>query len=146
MNAELALWLVEQGLDLPSAKAAAAEPQSEAGLALLLVEWGAGVGDAKALAKLAPLPAPPQNVRIRADFAEPGTPGPIEDEDAIRPARVAPRKPGDLMPHQQAALDSGIGLCPNCQQPKNNHLPLCTIATGIDSRAVTKSALPPAEA
>lgn len=51
-----------------------------------------------------------------------------------------------LMAHQQDAIANGVGLCPNCQQPKNNHLPGCARATGEDATATTRAALPPASA
>ncbi len=79
---------------------------------------------------------------------------PISDDpdQAIRPSSVfQPRQPGELMPHQQAAVETGRQLCPNCQQPTNDHLPGCArVGAGgfaaMDPKASTKNPLPPAEA
>lgn len=73
----------------------------------------------------------------------------IEDGESIR-VRAKPATAGTLTAKQQAALDGGIGLCPNCQQPTNDHIPGCArIAVGgmppMDPRAVTRSPLPVAE-
>jgi len=51
--------------------------------------------------------------------------------------------PDGLTAKQRAAV-GGVGLCANCQQPNNNHLPGCAKASGEDKRAVTKDPLPPA--
>lgn len=59
--------------------------------------------------------------------------------------RVAVLNANGLTAAQQAAVDSGIGLCPNCQQPTNDHLPGCARASGEDPRARTKTALPPVQ-
>lgn len=82
-----------------------------------------------------------------------GRPPVADDPDqAIRPSAVfQPRQPGELMPHQQAAVAEGRQLCPNCQQPTNDHLPGCArVGTGgfppMDPKARTKAPLPPAEA
>lgn len=64
--------------------------------------------------------------------------GTVRPPTPQRPATAA-----DLSEAQSAALASGIGLCPNCQQPNNDHLPACTRATGYDERAVTKNKLNP---
>lgn len=50
-----------------------------------------------------------------------------------------------LTPEQEAAIGT-VGLCPNCQQPNNNHLPGCARQSGEDPRAVTKNPLPAASA
>ncbi len=59
--------------------------------------------------------------------------------------RVAVLNANGLTAAQQAALDGGIGLCPNCQQPTNNHLPGCARASGEDPKARTKAPLPPVQ-
>lgn len=48
-----------------------------------------------------------------------------------------------ISPLQQAAMDKGIPLCPNCQQPVNHHLVGCARATGENPKAVTKLPLTP---
>lgn len=76
----------------------------------------------------------------------------IDDEAAIRPSQVfQPRQPGELMPQQAAAVAAGQPLCPNCQQPTNDHLPGCARVGSngfgpMDAKARTKSPLPAAEA
>jgi hypothetical protein len=67
------------------------------------------------------------------------------DPRAAPPPPTPQRPPSadDLSEAQSAALASGIGLCPNCQQPNNDHLPGCARATGEDNRAVTKNKLTP---
>ena len=51
--------------------------------------------------------------------------------------------PDGLTDKQRAAV-GGVGLCQNCQQPNNSHLPGCARASKEDMRAVTKDPLPPA--
>ena len=50
-----------------------------------------------------------------------------------------------LTDSQRAGVTRGIPLCPNCQQPTNDHLPGCARIPelGTDPRAVTKAPLPP---
>lgn len=55
---------------------------------------------------------------------------------------VQTQGPDGLTPKQRAAVGT-IGLCPNCQQPRNDHVPGCSVASGYDVRAVTKTPLPP---
>ncbi len=75
-----------------------------------------------------------------------------DPDQAIRPSSVfQPRQPGELMPHQKAAVEAGRQLCPNCQQPTNDHLPGCArVGVGgfspMDPKARTKAPLPAAEA
>ena len=63
------------------------------------------------------------------------------------PASPQPVRPDaqGLLPHQAAAVGT-VGLCPNCQQPKNNHLPGCARQTGEEPTAITKNPLSPASA
>ncbi len=49
----------------------------------------------------------------------------------------------DGLTEKQRAAVGGVGLCSNCQQPKNSHLPGCAQASGEDPRARTKDPLPP---
>lgn len=51
--------------------------------------------------------------------------------------------PDGLTDKQRAALGT-VGLCPNCQQPKDDHLPGCARASGEDPKARTKDRLSPA--
>jgi hypothetical protein len=68
---------------------------------------------------------------------------------APSPSRAAPAAPArgggqyELSERQQKGLDRGIPLCPNCQQPTNDHLPGCARASQEDPRAVTKTPLSP---
>jgi hypothetical protein len=52
--------------------------------------------------------------------------------------------PDGLTDKQRAAI-GGVGLCSNCQQPKNSHLPGCSVASGYDVKARTKDPLPPVQ-
>lgn len=62
------------------------------------------------------------------------------------PARfmVAQRGANGLTATQQAAIDTGLALCPNCHE--NPHLPGCARAGEfpMNPKAVTKGVLPPA--
>lgn len=49
----------------------------------------------------------------------------------------------DGLTDKQRAAVGNVGLCPNCQQPNNDHLPGCARASGEDPRAVTKRGLSP---
>lgn len=51
--------------------------------------------------------------------------------------------PDGLTEKQRAAVGKQ-GLCPNCQQPTDDHLPACARQSGEDPKAVTKKGLPPA--
>ncbi len=64
--------------------------------------------------------------------------------DALHGTYV-PVKGADGMTDVQRAALGNVGLCSNCQQPNNDHLPGCAVASGEDRRAVTKSALPPVQ-
>lgn len=76
---------------------------------------------------------------------------PVSDQSEPNPQNPANRMtvpvrgPDGLTAAQRAAVESGIGLCPNCQQPTNDHLPGCARASGEDPKARTKSALPPVQ-
>ncbi len=64
--------------------------------------------------------------------------------EALHGTYVPVKGPDGLTDVQRGAL-STVGLCSNCQQPNNDHLPGCAVASGEDRRAVTKSALPPVQ-
>lgn len=79
-------------------------------------------------------------VEENAELFQQAAPAP----SAVRPP--TPQRPAtaaDLSEAQAAALEAGIGLCPNCQQPNNDHLPACSRATGYDGKAITKNKLNP---
>lgn len=79
--------------------------------------------------------------------------GPVALTEGVRP--VAPEQgdraivhhvpvvgPDGLTDRQRAAVGT-VGLCPNCQQPKNAHAPGCAVASGEDPKARTANRLPP---
>lgn len=157
MSAELTLFLIEEGYPLEKAKAvAAAAPSTVADLALALLEALPGaltVAEARAQAERAPL-APAKggrswsevktgpNTRVQhasdEDFDDEGNPQPL------RPV-YTPVLGADGLTDRQRAAVATVGLCPNCQQPKNDHLPGCArIDATFDNRSVTKDRLPPA--
>lgn len=70
---------------------------------------------------------------------------PAESRDFIHGTYVPVKGPDGLTDKQRAALQTGVGLCPNCQQPTNDHLPACARASGEVPKAVTKPALPPVQ-
>lgn len=155
MNAELALWLVEQGIDVSTARSVAAAATSPADIALALLDAGLydSVQAARDRASEAPLGVPdiaprlsrePARVQTIIDRVEPK--GVLEHDDAEHAFRVyAPVVgPDGLTDGQRAAVQTGVGLCRNCQQPKTHHLPGCALHSGEDPKAVTKSPLPPA--
>lgn len=51
----------------------------------------------------------------------------------------------DGLTDQQRAAVGKQGLCSNCQQPNNAHLPGCAVASGENPRAVTKAPLSPVQ-
>lgn len=156
MNAELALWFIERGVDVVDAKQYAAECVSPSDVALALVEHGVGVGDARDLAAQAPLVVEVQP----SGKVVPGRPNPVVLDRVERAASVegvvihddaehafrfyAPVVGPDGLTDKQRAAVGGVGLCRNCQQPKDDHLPGCALYSGEDPKAVTKSPLPPA--
>jgi hypothetical protein len=62
---------------------------------------------------------------------------------------VAQRGPNGMTARQQAGLDRGVGLCPNCQQPADDHIPGCLrdprngFRPEEQQRAVTKGTMSP---
>lgn len=85
-----------------------------------------------------------------ADLREPGQALGVDEEgNPVLPRAVKHHVPvvgaDGLTDTQRNAVASGVGLCPNCQQPKNRHLPGCARASGYDQRAVTKDPLPPVQ-
>jgi|GEM_PF-4697307 len=79
----------------------------------------------------APASAPPFEVVAESrDFVH-GTYVPIVGEDG-------------LTDKQRSAVGKQ-GLCQNCQQPKDDHLPGCAVASGENARAVTVSRLAPVQ-
>jgi hypothetical protein len=155
MNAELVLYLMEQDISLDAAKAVAeTNPKSVPELAIALIEHvGLNVGAARDIANEAPLRQPLTRNDIPPDNAapDPSTLGPRKsyDTEAVVHGTYVPVTGADgLTDAQRNALQRGIGLCPNCQQPKDDHLPGCArVAQGgmspMDPRAVTKPKLPP---
>lgn len=147
MNAELALWLVEQGIDVAHARSVADDATSPADIALALLDAGLydSVQAARDRASEAPLVLSPAQVgaAVHAIIEKKGV---LEHDDAEHAFRVyAPVVgPDGLTDGQRAAVQAGVGLCRNCQQPKTHHLPGCALHSGEDPKAVTKSPLPPA--
>jgi hypothetical protein len=161
LNAELALFLIEESIPIEKAKAIAAEATSVSDIALGIMDALPGaltVAEAKAIAERAPLvvdygtgravpsrnDAPPQ-VRPR------GEPGLLEhDTKQVAHGVYTPvLGPDGLTDNQRAAMARGVGLCPNCQQPKTDHLPGCSRVSAngfepVDPKAVTKDPLSPA--
>lgn len=153
-NAELVLYLIEQGITLANAKAVAEQnPKSVPELVLALIEYAeVAISDARVFAEEAPL-----NHFVAAKEPVRGVIGQLEDErerrsydtEAVVHGTYVPVVGADgLTDAQRNALQRGIGLCPNCQQPKDDHLPGCArVANGgmppMDPRAVTKAKLPP---
>lgn len=161
MNAALALFLIEESIPIEKAKAIAAEATSEADIAFGILDALPGaltVAEARAVAARAPLvvdygsgkavPSKPDTTpRVRGPqvAGEHDTPQvvhgiytPVVGDDGLTDAQRA------ALPH-----NGGVGLCPNCQQPKNSHLPGCarTSSNGfepMDPKARTKDPLPPA--
>lgn len=132
-------------------------------LTLALVEYGMDVAAAKTFAtnfvtenadlftaqdQLPRTAQPPANQVALwprpIDLREPGQP---LDEDAPIERAVVHKVPvvgPDGLTAKQRAAIGGVGLCANCQQPNNGHLPGCAKESGEDKRAVTKDPLPPA--
>jgi hypothetical protein len=147
VNADLALYLIEQGIPLDKAKVIAAEAVSNADIAFGVLEALPGaftVAEAKVIAAEAPLvvdmasgKAEPSRYDSPPIVAVEGT------EERARVLRVPVLGPDGLTDIQRDAVGT-VGLCPNCQQPKNRHLPACARASGEDPTARTKGRLPPA--
>jgi len=102
------------------------------------------------VAENAELFAPVKQVRVAGPMAFVEDALPVEDESLPPLPPRPPRDPNALMPAQQVALQRGIPLCPNCQQPANDHLPGCARVEwngweAVDKRAVTKNKLSPVE-
>lgn len=155
MNAELVLYLMECGLGLTEAKDVAEQPASNAAeLALTLIEVGHTLTDARRIAADAPLVTGPDPSKLVRQSGLAGTEvgqqlSEVAPDAPLRPAPVAPGRPGDIMPHVRRAIERGTALCPNCQQPSDDHLPGCSRVSSnflppVDGRAVTKGPLPPA--
>lgn len=151
MNADLALWLIERGVPVGEAKAIAETAVSQSDIALGLVDsLGLPVAEAKAMAAEAPLV-----VDMATGKAQPSRPDPVpramaqtgalDDVEAVKPMRVPVVGADGLTDRQRAAIEKGVALCPNCQQPVNSHLPGCARASGEDPKARTKTALPPVQ-
>ena len=112
------------------------------------------LGDAVSFAS-APISAGPSRQGIQAALAQAGVDDPegaptsiVNRGDENRATtRYAPVLGIDgLTDKQRAATKNCVGLCQNCQQPENDHLPGCARIPGMgsDMRARTKAALPPA--
>ena len=72
----------------------------------------------------------------------------VGDEERATVLHVPAVDAGGLTPRQRSAVDGGVGLCPNCHEPNNDHLPGCSRMSvngfaPMDPRAVTKDPLPP---
>lgn len=148
MNAELVLFLMEEGMSLTAAKeVAGANPNSPAELALLLLEAGVSpVAAARERAERAPLTTvtAPEPTRPAAFGPEVSAHRHSEPEgDRALVHHVPAVNLLGLTPKQQAALDSGFRLCANCQQPTNDHLPGCAVASGEVRLAITRDPLAP---
>lgn len=66
----------------------------------------------------------------------------VENPERARVLQVPARGNDGLTDKQRAAM-STVGLCPNCQEPNNDHLPGCARASGEVPNAITKTQLPP---
>lgn len=150
-NADLIVYLIEQGITLQNAKAVDEQnPTTVPELVLALIEYAeVALGDARIFAVGAPLSPvakavrQPQQEPLIGDFktAEDGAVNPRNPANVQRVAVVGPDGLTDI---QRSALQANIPLCANCQQPVNFHLPGCARASGEDPKARTKSPLPPA--
>lgn len=60
---------------------------------------------------------------------------------------VAQRGSDGLTRRQRLGVEAGVKLCPNCQNPKNDHLPGCSRipGSGTDRKAVTQATLAPTD-
>jgi len=148
MSAELILYLIEQGIPLHKAKEVEAqEPQSTPELVLALIEFAdVAISDARGFAEGAPpLTNRPVRVKPQNENLPPAVQTALQEgDDFVKPRYVPVVGADGLTDKQRAAVQSGVGLCPNCQQPKNAHLPGCARQSGEDARAVTHDPLPPA--
>lgn len=82
---------------------------------------------------------------VPANVARPASlPAPQATGDFVHGTYVPVVGPDGLTDQQRAAVGT-VGLCQNCQQPKNAHLPGCAVASGEAPRAVTKDPLPPVQ-
>lgn len=77
-----------------------------------------------------------------ADLREPGQP--LDENNRIVVHKVPFVGVDGLTAKQREAVQAGVQLCRNCQQPITEHLPGCAKASGEDPRATTKGTLPPA--
>lgn len=157
MSAELVLFLVERDVPLAKAKAVAeAKATSVAELTLAMLDQGeVPLSTARQWAEecigfLGQAPA----VKRQSPAVNAPTTGGGEEFNGKDDAEHAFRwivpvvGPDGLTDKQRAALGN-VGLCPNCQQPNNGHLPGCarTGSNGfepMDPKARTKPPLPPA--
>jgi len=133
----LTLAVVEQlGLDIQTARAFANDfVEENADL------FGAPdkVSHVQALGQVIGHVVTPQgNVGDQTWLARPGT-------NEVAPKHLVRVVGDDGLTDKQRIGAATVGLCPNCQQPTNDHLPGCARIpeTGSDSRAVTKQPLPP---
>jgi hypothetical protein len=81
--------------------------------------------------------------QVTADFSPRYDAVLVSDDIERAPVYRVPVVGADGLTDKQRAAVGGVGLCANCQQPNNDHLPACAKASGLDKRAVTKEALPP---
>ena len=63
------------------------------------------------------------------------------DKVAPQAMTTKPRSAYELSAEQEQALATGVGLCPNCQQPKNDHLPGCSRAFADPNDPFLKGAI-----
>lgn len=159
MNADLALYLIEKGIPLDKAKAIATEATNEADVAFGVLDALPGamsVAEARELAANAPLanlrvpvPLNSRQTQTQQETKSASIAIPEHDTKQVAHGVYTPvLGPDGLTDGQRAAIANGVGLCPNCQQPKDNHLPGCARvgARGfepVDPKAVTKDRLSP---
>jgi hypothetical protein len=156
LNAELALFLIEQGIPLAKAKVIAAEATSAADIAFGILDALPGamtVTEARELAARAPLVVDMRSGRAVPAKPEPLGPQPVvlgeHDTPQVAHGTYSPVVGVDGLTDKQRAALGKVGLCPNCQQPKNDHLPGCARVSAngfepMDPKARTKDPLPPA--
>lgn len=146
MNAELVLYLFDQGLTIAAArKVAETEPANVPELTLALIEFGeVTLATARGMAEEAPLTPSKPVIKPQNASLPPAVQTALQADAPIRPRYVPVVDADGLTAKQRAALDRGVGLCANCQQPRNAHLPGCSVASGENPRAITKDRLPPA--
>ena len=147
MNADLVLFLIEHDMPLDKAKAVAgSEPASVAELALALIENGVIISMARELAEGAPL-QPSAKLKPQNEALPPAVQTALQTGSEPPPirARYVPVVGPDGLTDKQRDAVGNVGLCPNCQQPRNSHLPGCAVASGEAPRAITKDPLPPVQ-